>query len=32
MAFISKKLCDHNLGKSTYEKEIMAFLHAMETW
>jgi hypothetical protein len=32
LAFTSKQLCDHNLGKSTYEKEMMAILHAVETW
>jgi hypothetical protein len=32
LAFTSKKLCDHNLGKSTYEKEMMAILHVVETW
>ena len=32
LLFTSKQLCDHNLGKSTYEKKMMAILHAMETW
>lgn len=29
--FTNKKLCDGNLDKSTYEKEIMDILHAMDT-
>lgn len=32
MAFTSKQLCDQNLVKSTYEKEMMTILHAVETW
>ena len=28
LAFINKQLCDHNLGKSTYEMEMIATLHA----
>jgi len=32
LAFTSKQLCDHNLGKSTYEKEMMAILHVVDTW
>ena len=32
LAFTSKQLCDRNLGKSTYEKEMMAILHAVDTW
>jgi len=32
LAFTSKKLCDRNLGKLTYEKEMMAILHTVETW
>ena len=32
LEFTSKQLCDRNLGKSTYEKEMMAILHAVETW
>jgi hypothetical protein len=32
LAFTSKQLCDCNLGKSTYEKEMMAILHVVETW
>lgn len=31
LAFTNKQLCDGNLGKSTYEKEMMAILHAIET-
>lgn len=30
VAFISKKLCDHNLEKSTYEKEMIDILHGVE--
>lgn len=29
--FTSKQLCDHRLGKSTYEKEMMAILHVVDT-
>ena len=32
LAFTNKKLCHHHLGKSTYEKEMMAILHAVDTW
>jgi len=32
LAFTSKKLCDRNLGKSTYEKEMLAILHAVDRW
>ena len=32
LAFTSKQLRDKKLGKSTYEKEIMAILYAVETW
>jgi len=32
LVFNSKQLCDHNLGKPTYEKEMMVILHTMETW
>ena len=32
LAFTSKQLCDCQLGKSTYEKEMMAILHAVDTW
>ena len=31
LACTSKQLCDKNLGKSTYEKEMMAILPTMET-
>ena len=31
LAFTSKQLCDRHLGKSTYEKEMMAILHAVGT-
>jgi hypothetical protein len=30
LAFTGKQLCDLNLGKSTYEKEMMFILHAIE--
>ena len=30
LPFTNKKLCDINLGKSTYEKEMMAILHVVE--
>jgi hypothetical protein len=32
LAFTNKQLCDKNLGKSTYEKEMMAILHVIDTW
>ena len=32
LEFNNKNLCDHNLGNSTYEQEMMDILHAMETW
>jgi hypothetical protein len=32
LAFTSEKLCDCNLEKPTYEKEMMAILHGVETW
>lgn len=32
LTFTSKQLCDRNLGKSTYEKEIMVIFHAVDTW
>ena len=32
LAFISKQLCDRNMGNTTYEKEMMAILHATNTW
>lgn len=31
LAFTYKQLCNKNLGKSTYEKEMMAILHAVDT-
>jgi hypothetical protein len=32
LAFTSKQLCEGNLGKSIYEKEILAILHAVDLW
>lgn len=32
LAFTSQKLSGKHLSKSTYEKEIMPFLHAVDTW
>lgn len=32
LAFTGKQLRDKNLGKSTYEKEMMAILHVIDTW
>ena len=32
MAFTSQQLSGRNLGQSTYKKEMMAILHAVETW
>jgi len=32
LTFTSKQLCDRNLGKSTYEKEMMVILHAVDKW
>ena len=32
LAFTSQQLSGKNLGQSTYEKEMMAILHAVETW
>ena len=32
LAFTSQALSGRNLGKSTYEKEIMAILHVVHTW
>jgi len=32
LAFTSQQLSGRNLGQSTYEKEMMAILHAVETW
>jgi len=31
LAFTSQRLSGRNLGQSTYEKEMMAILHAVET-
>ena len=31
ITFTSKKLCDRNLGNSTYDKEIMDILHVVDT-
>jgi hypothetical protein len=32
LAFTNKKLCDRNMGKSTYEKEMFYILHAVYMW
>ena len=32
LSFISKQLCHKSLDKSTYEKEMMVILHAVNTW
>jgi hypothetical protein len=32
LAFTSKKLFERNLGKSIYEKEILAILHVFDLW
>jgi len=32
LAFTNKKLSEINLGKSIYEKEMLAILHAMDLW
>jgi hypothetical protein len=32
LAFTRKKLFERNLGKSTYEKEMLAILHALDLW
>jgi hypothetical protein len=32
LAFTSKQLSERNLGKSIYEKEMLAILHAMDLW
>jgi hypothetical protein len=32
LAFTSKKLSERNLGKSIYEKEMLAILHVMDLW
>jgi hypothetical protein len=31
LTFVNKQLCDCNLGKSTYEKDMVTILHAIET-
>ena len=31
-SFTSKKLSEQNLGKSTYEKEMLAILHVVDLW
>jgi len=32
LAFTIEQLSGNNLGQSTYEKEIMAILHAVDAW
>eukprot|EP00253_Pinus_taeda_P033711 PITA_33711 len=32
LAFTSQQLSGKNLGQSTYEKDMMAILHAVDTW
>ncbi len=32
LAFTSQQLSGKHLGQSTYEKEMMAILHAVDTW
>ena len=32
LAFTSKKLSKRNMGKSIYEKEMLAILHAVDLW
>ena len=32
LAFTSQQLSGRNLGQSTYKKEMMAILHAIDTW
>jgi hypothetical protein len=32
LAFTSKQLFERNLGKSIYEKEMLAILHVMDLW
>ena len=32
LAFTSQQLSGTNLGQSTYEKEMMTILHAVDTW
>jgi hypothetical protein len=31
LAFTNNHSCDHNLGNSTYEKDMMVILHIVET-
>jgi hypothetical protein len=32
LAFTSKQISERHLGKSTYEKEMLAILHAVDIW
>jgi hypothetical protein len=32
LAFTNKQLSKRNMGKSIYEKEMLAILHAMDLW
>ena len=32
MAFTNKQMFERNLGKSIYEKEMLAIMHAMDLW
>jgi hypothetical protein len=32
LAYTSKQLFERNLGKSIYEKEMLAILHAVDLW
>jgi hypothetical protein len=32
LAFTSKQLSEQNLGKSIYEKEMLAIMHAVDMW
>jgi hypothetical protein len=32
LVFTSKQLSKHHLGKSTYEKEMLAIFHAVDLW
>jgi hypothetical protein len=32
LAFTNKQLSENNLGKSIYEKEMLAILHAVDVW
>jgi hypothetical protein len=32
LAFTSKKLSERNMGKSIYEKEMLAILHVVDLW